>query len=48
MAKKKLTLKKVLKFFDDMTPSKENANISKGAMRKRKAAKRKKKKGIFG
>lgn len=47
MARKKSALKKLVKFFDDLSPSKSNPNISKGTMRKRNSAKRKKKKSIF-
>ncbi|MBR4345642.1 MAG: hypothetical protein IKP75_01710 [Oscillospiraceae bacterium] len=48
MAKKKSVLKSLLKFFDDLTPSKSNPNMSKGLERRRNSAKRrKKKKGIL-
>lgn len=45
MAKKKSFAKGLLKFFDDLQPSKSNANMTKGAMRRKNAAKRRKKKG---
>lgn len=41
--KKKSALKSLFKFFDDLSPSKSNPNITKGTMRKRNSAKRKKK-----
>ena len=47
MAKKKSIIKDVLKFMDDLSPSKQNPNISKATMKKRNAAKRKKKSGLF-
>ena len=42
MAKKKSVLKGILKFMDNLTPSKQNPNVSKGTMRKRNSAKRNK------
>ncbi len=47
MAKKKSMMKGLFKFLDDLTPSKRNANISKGNMRRKNSAKRKKKRGLF-
>lgn len=43
MAKKKSIIKGILKFMDDLSPSKQNPNITKGTMKKRNSAKRKKK-----
>lgn len=43
MARKKSALKGFLKFFDDLTPSKSNPNLTKGSMRRKNAAKRRKK-----
>ena len=45
MAKKKSAIKGIIKFFDDLSPSKSNPNVTKGEMRRRNAAKRRKKKG---
>ena len=42
MAKKKSVMKGLIKFLDDLSPSKSNPNRTKGSVRKQNSAKRKK------
>ncbi len=47
MAKKKSVMKGLIKFLDDLSPSKSNPNRTKGSVRKQNSAKRKKKSSLF-